>query len=68
LRQIQNIDLAVEYKENEQPKVFMLVQTLKEEVELVSWQLKSKEPGEHGQKRTKTCKTRRNNQKIWRKR
>jgi hypothetical protein len=40
----------VEYKEDEQPYVFLLVQTLKEEAELVSWQLKSKKPGEHGQK------------------
>jgi hypothetical protein len=60
-RQIQNIGLTVEYKENEQPKVFLLVQALKEEAELVSWQLKSKEPGDPGQKRRKACKTRRNN-------
>jgi hypothetical protein len=51
----------VEYKENEQPKVFLLVQTLKEEAKLVSWQLKSKEPGDPDQKRRKTRKTRRNN-------
>jgi hypothetical protein len=51
----------MEYKEDEQPKVFLLVQTLKEEAELVSWQLKSKEPRELGQKRRETCKRRRNN-------
>jgi hypothetical protein len=32
----------VEYKENEQPKVFVMVQTLQEEAKLESWQLKSK--------------------------
>jgi predicted transcriptional regulator len=46
----------VEYKENEQPKVFLLVQALTEEAELVSWQLKSMERGEPGQKRRKTVK------------
>ena len=30
---------------NQQPTIFLLVQTLKEEAELVSWQLKSNEPG-----------------------
>jgi hypothetical protein len=42
-RQIQNIGLTMKYKEDEQPKVFLLVETLEEEVEFVSWQLKSKE-------------------------
>jgi hypothetical protein len=37
-----------------QPNVFLLVQTLKEEAELVSWQLKSKEPGKPGQERRKS--------------
>jgi hypothetical protein len=37
----------------QQTNVFLLVQTLKEEAGLVSWQLKSKEPGEPGQKRRK---------------
>jgi hypothetical protein len=39
----------------QQPNVFLLVQKLKEEAELVSWQLKSKELGLPGQKRTRTC-------------
>jgi hypothetical protein len=60
-RQTQNTGVMVEYKENEQPKVFLLLQTLKEEAELVSWQLISKENGEPCQKRRTTCKTRRNN-------
>jgi hypothetical protein len=47
-RQIQNIGLTVEYKQNEHPKVSLLVQILKEEAELASWQLKSKEPGQPG--------------------
>jgi hypothetical protein len=34
--------------------VFLRVQTLKEEAELASWQLKREEPGEHGQKGRKT--------------
>jgi hypothetical protein len=38
----------------QQPNVFLLVQALKQEAELVSWQVKSKEPGEPGQKRRKT--------------
>jgi hypothetical protein len=37
----------------QQPKVFLQVQNLKEESELVSWQLKSKEAGQRGQKRKK---------------
>ena len=37
----------------QQPNVFLLVQKLKEEAELVSWQLKSNELGEPGQKRKK---------------
>jgi hypothetical protein len=37
----------------QQPDVFLLVQKLKEEAELVSWQLKSSELGEPGQKRKK---------------
>jgi hypothetical protein len=52
-RQIQNIGLTAECKEDKRPKVFLLVQTLKEEAELVSWQLESKEPGQPGQKRRK---------------
>jgi len=36
------------------PEVFLQVQKVKEEAELVSWQLKSKEPGDLGQKRRKT--------------
>jgi hypothetical protein len=32
----------VEYRENEQPKVFLQVQTLKEGAELISWQLKKR--------------------------
>jgi hypothetical protein len=36
------------------PNVFLLVQKLKEEAELVSWQIKSKELGLAGQKRKKT--------------
>jgi hypothetical protein len=53
----------VEYKKKikNMPEAFLLVQTLKEEADLVSWQLKSKEHGEPGQKRRKPCKTRRNN-------
>ena len=39
----------------QQPNAFLLVQKLKEWAELVSWQLKSKEAGEHGQKQRKTC-------------
>jgi hypothetical protein len=45
----------------QQPNVFMLVQKLKEEAELVSWQMKSKELGLAGEKRKKTRKTRREN-------
>jgi hypothetical protein len=37
----------------QQPNVFLLVQKLKEEAELVSWQLKSKELGLAGEKRKK---------------
>jgi hypothetical protein len=43
------------------PNVFLLVQKLREEAQLVSWQIKSKELGLAGQKRKKTCKTRREN-------
>jgi hypothetical protein len=39
---------------NQQPNVFLLVQKLKEKVQLLSWQLKSKESGEPGQKGRKT--------------
>jgi hypothetical protein len=60
-RQTQNIGLTVEYRENKQPKGFLLVQTLKEEAKLLSWQLKPKESEEPGQKRRNTCKTTRNN-------
>jgi hypothetical protein len=35
---------------------FLLLLTLKEEAQLVSWQLKSKEPGEPGQKRKEIIK------------
>jgi hypothetical protein len=38
----------------------LLVQTLKEEGELVSWQLKSKEPGEPDKKRRKAYVKREN--------
>jgi hypothetical protein len=38
----------------QQSKVFLQVQKLKEEAELVSWHPKSKETGERGQKRKKT--------------
>jgi hypothetical protein len=60
-RQIQNIGLTVDCKEDEQPKVFLLVRTLKEETKLLSWQLKSKELEQPGKKRRKTRKTRLNN-------
>jgi hypothetical protein len=60
-RQIQYIGLTAENKANEQPEVFLPVQTLKEEAELESWQLKSKGPEEPGQKPRKVCNTRRNN-------
>lgn len=43
------------------PDGFLQAQKLKEETKLVSWQLKSKEPEEPGQKRRKTCKSRREN-------
>jgi hypothetical protein len=39
----------------QQPNVFLQVQKVKEEAELVSWQPKSKEPRHLGQKRRKTC-------------
>jgi hypothetical protein len=39
--------------QTEQHKVFLLVQKLKEEAELVSWQMKSKELGLADQKRNK---------------
>ena len=38
-----------------QPNVFLQVQKVKDEAELVSWQLKSVEPGQPGQERRKTC-------------
>jgi hypothetical protein len=41
-------------RRKEQPHFFLQVQKVKEETELVSWQLKSKEPGDLRQKRTKT--------------
>jgi hypothetical protein len=37
----------------QQPTVLLMVQTLKEEAELVFWQVKSKEPGKPGQNRRK---------------
>jgi hypothetical protein len=46
----------------QQPNIILLVHKLKEKVELVSWQLRSKELGEPGQKRKKDLrKTRREN-------
>jgi hypothetical protein len=39
-RKIQNTGMMVEYKGNERPECFLLVQKLKEEAQLVSWQLK----------------------------
>jgi hypothetical protein len=46
---------------NQQPNVVLLVQKLKEDAELVSWQMKSKELGLAGQKRKDLRKTRREN-------
>ena len=37
----------------QQPNVFLLVQKLQEQTELVSWQLQSKDPEKPGQKRRK---------------
>jgi hypothetical protein len=46
----------------QQPNVLLRVQKLKEEGELVSWHMKSEELGGlPGQKRKKTCQTRREN-------
>jgi hypothetical protein len=39
---------------SQQPGGFLQAKKLEEETELVSWQLKSKEPGQPGEKRRKT--------------
>jgi hypothetical protein len=50
---------------SQQPDGLLKAQKLKEETDLISWQLKSKEPGEPGQKRRKTTLNERIKNKLW---